>query len=307
MDWDLVLISQDIPATLCCGVQGWTLAVEPEDFVKASAAIHQYERENQGWGWRQELGDSGLVFHWGMLIWCGLIPIPFMLETWHNLPLRQLGMVDAQAVWQGAWWRLFTAVTLHSDAAHLASNTSIGLVLLGLVMARFGAGWGALTAYFCGVAGNLFGLAMRSGAHRSLGASGMVMGALGMLSVLSLVYLRLASHTRPGTGTDRDKITTDQSPGLAPLLQPIPLPLFRTRFWRKSLAGLFAGICLFMLLGLNPESDVLAHLGGYLSGLVMGVFLLNLPSRWLASAWTNALALLLLAWAVLGPWWLAFH
>jgi hypothetical protein len=81
--------------------------------------------------------------------------------------------------------------------------------------------------------------------YRGLGASGMVMGALGLLTVQSLGAWR-----HPGAAR------------------------------RSILAGVLAGILLFVLFGLSPRSDVVAHAGGFLAGLGCGVGLNWLPATW---------------------------
>jgi hypothetical protein len=48
---------------------------------------------------------------------------------------------------------------------------------------------------------------------------------------------------------------------------------------RSVLAGLFAGALLFVLLGLSARSDVVAHAGGYVAGVVLGLGLNFLPAR----------------------------
>ena len=63
---------------------------------------------------------------------------------------------------------------------------------------------------------------------------------------------------------------------------------------------------LFVLLGLTPGTDVVAHFGGFASGLLLG----NLLTRFIqvlrkpAANFASALAFVLL---VLWPWWLALH
>ncbi len=90
--------------------------------------------------------------------------------------------MDGAAVAHGQWWRLFTAIWLHADLAHLATNATIGLLLLGLAMGRYGTGAGLLAAYLAGAGGNLVAGLISLQPHRSLGASGMVIGCLGSAS-----------------------------------------------------------------------------------------------------------------------------
>jgi membrane associated rhomboid family serine protease len=75
-----------------------------------------------------------------------------------------------------------------------------------------------------------------------LGASGMVMGALGLLAAAP--WQRQAGD-------------------------PIP--------WRDIIRGVVGGVMLFVLLGLNPASDTVAHLGGFVGGLVLGLIMAQVP------------------------------
>jgi len=166
--------------------------------------------------------------------------------------------MDSDAVRSGEWWRIFTAMLLHGDIAHLASNVTLGVVLLGLTMGRFGSGLGLLVTYLAGAVGNLAGLMAYSNHHLGVGASGMVMAALGMLAAQSVALLRR---------------------------HPIS--------WKYVIRAVAAGIMLFVLFGLNPETDVVAHFGGFLSGLVLGAILISLPARW-QNAKTDFVAAVLL-------------
>jgi membrane associated rhomboid family serine protease len=177
----------------------------------------------------------------------------------------------SRLVSQGQWWRLFTAVWLHADVGHLAANATLGLMLLGLVMGRYGVGVGSLAAYFAGVVGNVGSWLLAWGAHSSLGASGMVMGCVGLLAA-----------------------------------QSIPLPPRPALPRRRLLSGVVAGLMLFLLLGLGPGTDVVAHVGGFLAGLLLGAGLAQAPG--LAGRGTVNLASgFVLAGLILIPWWEALH
>jgi rhomboid protease GluP len=160
--------------------------------------------------------------------------------------LTGTGMMHNQAVQEGQWWRLFTAVTLHGDVAHLMANATTGLLLLGLAMGAYGPGIGLLGAFLAGVGGNVVGLVVYSAAHRGLGASGMVMGALGLLAAQSITLLR---H------------------GLTP--------------GQLAARGVLSGCLLLVLLGFSPERnvDVLAHVAGFVGGLGFGAGLAFCPPR----------------------------
>ena len=106
--------------------------------------------------------------------------------------LRSRGLMDNAAVAAGEWWRPFTATLLHADIAHLAANATTGILILGLAMGFYGAEVCLLATYLAGVAGNLAGFMIYGGLHRSLGASGVVMGGLGLLTVQSFFLWRKA-------------------------------------------------------------------------------------------------------------------
>src|SRR5262249_15574554 len=143
----------------------------------------------------------------------------------------------------GQWWRLFTAVWLHADLAHLLANATIGFLLLGLAMGRYGTGTGLLASYLCGPGGNIAAWLAASWLHRNLGAFRMVMGCLGLLAAQSPALLR-----RGGKSV------------------------------RLLAAGLVGGLMLFIFLGLTPGSDIVAHFGGFVSGLLLGSLLLAFPA-----------------------------
>src|SRR6516165_3659114 len=222
MDWALVLASQGIEAVIDGGDEGWGLIVKTTDYPAAVEAVRLYRLENRRWRWRQNVGQE-FVFDWGVLIWVALLVLVFMFSQTIRLDWERSGCMDNSAVLSGEWWRLFTAVLLHANVAHLAANLAFGAILLGLAMGRFGWGMGLLAAYLAGVMGNVAGLLIYPGRHLGVGASGMVMGGLGLLAVQSL------SH-----------------------FQEHPVR-------RKLVARSFsAGVILFALYGLSPESDVVA-------------------------------------------------
>src|SRR5574340_1395553 len=176
MDWSLVLVSQGIETTIVRTEDdgGWGLEVAAADYTNALRTLRQYRLENRGWPWQQVVFRSGFLFDWGSLAWCLLVSLFFWLST--RTDLQSPGLMDGAAVAHGQWWRLFTAMWLHADPAHLATNATIGLVLLGLAMGRYGTGVGLLVAYLAGAGGNLIAWLASLQPHRSLGASGLVMG-----------------------------------------------------------------------------------------------------------------------------------
>lgn len=269
MDWSLVLLSEGIESTIDHVVEAddWGLLVEGSHSQQAFRVLRQYRVENRGWPWQRQVLRPGLLFDWASLGWALLLLFFFWLQS--NTPIRASGMMDSTKVSTGEWWRLFTAVWLHGDAGHLASNLTSGLVLLGLAMGRYGTGAALLAAYLAGALGNVAGWLLADDLHRSLGASGMVMGALGLLSTQSIAFWPRASVAS-----------------------------------RYLVSGALAGVMLFVLMGLSPDTDVLAHLGGFVGGIVLGAGLAQMhePGR---RGGLQALCGLLFAVLTIVPWWLA--
>jgi membrane associated rhomboid family serine protease len=74
--------------------------------------------------------------------------------------------------------------------------------------------------------------------------------------------------------------------------------------FRLFAGGILAGVLLFVLLGVDPEADVVAHLGGFIAGLLLGS-LLALAPRLIHKPVVNLGAGILFAALVILPWWWA--
>lgn len=270
MDWSLVLISQGIESTIIRQEDGpgWCLDVTDSDSARAAETIRLYQSENRSWGLRREVFRPGLLFDWVSVAWMILICGFYWINA-TRMDLEPAGVLDTVALAHGQWWRLFTAIWLHADLAHLASNATFGVVLLGLAMGRYGAGTALLAAYVAGSVGNLLSWASSTAPHLGLGASGMVMGCLGLLAMQSLAMWRRSS-----------------------------------RAGKEFLVGLLGGVMLFVLLGLTPGTDVVAHFGGFASGLVLGASLAPFL-RQVRKPLPNMVGSLCFVALVLWPWWLA--
>ena len=269
MDWSLVLASQGIEHILDHSDElGWSLVIPEAQHSAALAAIRQYRLENRHWPWQKTIPKTDEIFDWFALAWVLLTFVFYWLSD-QRATIEDAGIVNGAAVAGGEWWRLFTATLLHANIAHLAANAGFGILLLGLAMGRYGTGLGLLGAFLAGVAGNVVSLLVHGNEFRGLGASGVVMGALGLITVQSSFDL---SSKRPQTV-------------------------------RVILAGVIAGLMLFVLLGVSPDTDVVAHFGGFIAGIAIGFLLRILPRHPLA----NITASLLFVFLVLSTWWLALR
>ena len=271
MDFGLVLASQGLVSTVTRIEDQWGVMVAEDDYDRSVETLRIWKNENLGWKWLNPLPTAaGKFFHWGSLAWAlATVAIYF----WSTAPgIKEAGMMDSQMVAAGQWWRLFTAVTLHADLPHLLSNITSGLILLGLAMARYGTGIALLIAFLSGVGGNVAGFLLYPDAHRGLGASGMVMGALGLLAIAS-----------PADGWDRQV-------GIGLIMR-----------------GIVATFLMLVLIGFSPRSDVVAHVGGYVGGVVFGLVMMHLSAKALKDSITSLAAAAVLFLTVIITWWLALR
>jgi membrane associated rhomboid family serine protease len=133
-------------------------------------------------------------------------------------------------------------------------------------MGRCGAGAALFGSLVGGVLGNVADLVFHSEAHRSLGASGVVMAALGILVL-------------PGTR---------QTLGGA------------VSHW--AIRAVCGASLLFVMIGLDPTSDVVAHAGGFAGGLLVGYVLSHFPAARVRSVRVSALLLVVTLTIWLGAW-----
>lgn len=270
MDWSLVLASQDIPHLIAPPDESghWGLVLASADGERAERAVRLYEAENTPRPWQQPMLAGRVMFDWAAVTWAiPLIAIHFLVQRAPEL--RELALMHGSALSRGEWWRLVTATQLHADGGHLASNLTIGFVLVGLVLGRWGTATGLAAVLLAGVGGNALNWLLQPEA-RSLGASGAVMGCLGLLAL-----------------TPRGAFGGPH------------------RAWRGVAGSLAAAGMLFVLLGLDPRSDVVAHGGGFLTGLLLAAALRQRPAR--REPWSEWLALAVFAMLQLAAWWAVFR
>jgi rhomboid protease GluP len=222
----------------------------------ARAPIPDYEREasrpnsrERGWNILATPGTYILlainiaVFGWMVLH--GVSP-----KDPTTAQLVQYGATNAYLVLAGQWWRLLTATFVHVGLIHIATNMWC-LWNLGLLGEPLLGPAGLIGVYLItGVAGNLLSLLFnvfhRDGISVGAGASGAVFGIAGILIVL-------LSNKK------------------------LPIPAFELHRLRRSVIQ-FAVLNLIIGVGANFTSivriDNNAHIGGFLSGLALGVPLL---------------------------------
>jgi rhomboid protease GluP len=271
MDWSLVLASQGLEHVIDhTEATDWALLVGESDHATALTAIRQYRLESRRWPWQKAIPQTGEVFDWFAAAWV-LLTCVFYWLSGQRAAIEDAGIVNWSAIANGQWWRLFTGTLLHADLAHLAANAAFGFILLGLAMGRHGTGVGLLGAWLAGAGGNLISGLAHGVSFQGLGASGVVMGALGLVTV-----------------------------------QPFDQAGKHPQLLRILLGGLAAGVMLFVLLGLSPGTDVVAHFGGFVAGITMGL-VLSTGSRFFRGSFINLAAGLSFALLVIWTWWLALR
>jgi membrane associated rhomboid family serine protease len=146
------------------------------------------------------------------------------------------GALDAAQVRDGQWWRAWTALTLHADAAHLVGNLGAGVWFGTLAARQLGAGTAWLLIVTGAAAVNLFDARFGPSVYRSAGASTAVFTALGLM----------AAHS------------------------------WRTRYdlrqrWAQRWSPLIAGAALLGWFGSTGEgTDLVAHALGFTVGCALG-------------------------------------
>ena len=240
--WALVLHARAVPCHLRHDGEGWTLLVPPTCRATAVTELRLFEEENRHW----PPPDHPLPPLAGETL--ATLSVLLLLAIFHNItrldltPLvartpdwTGLGEVHAALIREGEWWRLVTALTLHAGVVHLLGNLAIGGIFALSLCRDLGSGLAWCLILGSGALGNLLNSLIQAPDHRSLGASTAVFGAVGILAAAGIVRSR---HNR---GT------------------------------RRYLPPAAAALALLALLGTEgKETDLGAHLCGFLSGLLLG-------------------------------------
>ena len=266
----LVLAAVGIECHLIRADRDVGLYVASSDVEQAVQELASYERENLPSGRRPLPARPARHAVDAALAYCAVLLFFFGATRRHALSVdwAATGAAQAGLIRDGAWWRTFTALSIHVDLLHLMSNLASGVIFGILVAQLFGSGVAWLTILLAGALGNALNALVQSSEHTAIGASTAIFGALGILSG----YMR-RSRVVPWRG------------GL--------------RRW----APLAGGIMLLVFLGFSGErTDIGAHIAGFAMGGVMGFILAptadrlkdNARVQWACAA--LACALFCLAW-----------
>lgn len=246
----LVLSAVGIRAEVIHHVGWWYLVVRQRDAEASATELAAYQRENAE---SPEIIDEPTRLYGGavagVLVYVAVILWGFLWANGQAFGFGWLsaGRTQAAEVTRGELWRCVTALTLHADVQHLASNIVFG-GLFGFLAGRLlGGGFAWLTIVIAGSLGNLINAWVQAADHRSIGASTAVFAALGIV----------VSHALMPANTRREKAL---------------------RRW----APLIGGVVLLGMTGVGGErTDVTAHVTGFLAGLLIGWAGCRVPRRWL--------------------------
>lgn len=235
----LVLVAMSINCLLIRQPWGIGLLVGREDAERAEYQLDAYYRENRPRPATHPRFHIGQVLDGALIYAAVLVLIQAAAEGfWLGANWFGAGAANAGLIVGGEWWRAVTALFLHADLGHLASNIVFGAFFGLFVSQILGAGlaWASILA--AGTFGNIVSALFQSGNHTAIGASTAVFGALGMLAALTWLHQRFS----------RDGL--------------------------RRYAPLAAGVMLFAFLGIGGErTDLGGHLAGFGAGVVIALLL----------------------------------
>ena len=281
LDRALVLEAANIPHQVIRDGVGSAIVVPASWSAEAAAELQLYDDENPPeppapQPHNAETFDPlpGLIGY--VLVVClvmGFDGNSFFGENW-----RLAGHVHGEAIRNGELWRLFTALTLHSGLRHLASNLVFG-VFFGIFAGRLlGSGYAWLIIVLSAALGNLINVFLLDPSHRAIGASTAVFAALGLVAGY-VWHGKLMSQ-------EHNRWTTR----IGPLVGALALLMFTGSGSVDPITG-------------NNNTDVGAHLLGFVAGFLSGILLIRfgpLPRSpsYQRAAGAATLGILTLSWLI---------
>ncbi len=231
---------------------GLSLYVDEWNYEKAQDIIEGYIEENRSNNYT-DLGPNGEYGKTFTGLWVAAILLVFYTVVaacnQNETIIRTYGS-SASHILRGELWRTATSLMLHANALHLAGNM-VGIALFGSAVCSvtgWGVGWVMVVA--TGIIGNTANAFLYREGHFSIGASTAVFGAIGILCAQQF------------------------------------FKKFRVTGYRlKAWLPLGGGLALLGILGSGQHSDIMAHLFGFLAGIILGGFYALLIKKPAKQAW----------------------
>lgn len=266
----LVLSSSGLPYRLKKDKNGWGVWVDETYYHQALQSMNLYFHENKN---RFPVYEEKSEFNAATIISSIIAALILLMShiavhiSGHAGDVVTRFGASAFMILNGELYRTVTALMLHADEVHLAGNM-ISIAVFGTAVCSIcGRGLGWLMILMSGVFGNLINAFMYETGHISIGASTAVFGAIGILvGYQSLKY--------------------------------------KGPFKRKTAAWIpvACGLALLGLLGSGGVNvDIMAHLFGFVCGMVMGflyaIVVKQCPGRFIQLAsGTSVFIIITLAW-----------
>jgi membrane associated rhomboid family serine protease len=269
-EWALALTSAGIAHVVQPYLGQWALGVAAGDVARAQATIDAYARENRRPPSRLPAVTEYGTTYAGIALAVGLVGFyAFLVGTGREPTWFRVGDAAAVRILDGEIWRAVTALTLHVNLAHVVGNAVCCAIFVTALCHALGPGVAMWIILLAGASGNVMNAALHGAPHTAVGASTAIFGAVGALGALQVV-----TRSR--------------------------LQVARWRAWLPIAAALG----LLAMLGTSADSDVLAHLFGFLAGLALGagsaLMVSPLPGRVVQGLLTAAALLTVIAAWMMG-------
>jgi len=240
----LILASQNIDARVekqltmdKSGHWQFDILVSREQKVGAVKSVDQYFRENKFFGLPKriqevEISSFNTPAAYAIMALLVAVHLSCLKLGIHREMILKFG-ASSLYIGQGETFRAITALFLHSDGQHILGNLA-GLLIFGApLISLSGYGTGPFLLLCAGTSGNLVNAYFHQTALLSIGASTAVMGAAGALAAYQML-----NSNRP--------------------------------FQLNRLIPLFAGATLVGLFSQGENTDISAHVFGFMAGIFWG-------------------------------------
>ena len=176
---------------------------------------------------------SPIIVAVNVIIFLMLVAMNFSLSNFSDASLYYFGANFPHWVNHGQWWRFLTSMFVHFNLMHLLFNCASILFVGRYLEPLLGTRLFTLVYFATGICGSFASYMLNTNAL-SAGASGAIFGLFGVFLAILLSNLVF--------GSQRDE-------------------------WLKTIGGI---IVLNLLMGLVLPYDNAAHIGGLISGVILG-------------------------------------